>query len=65
MKRLHAITTTDTPPAAPPRVSLRTMYADAMREVMANPRKAIDEFDPPLAALALLIPAGSTPDVQG
>lgn len=41
-----------------PRVSLRTIYADAMREVMADPRKAIAEYDPWLAAL--LVP-GATP----
>ena len=32
-------------------VSLRTMYAEAMREVMADPRKAIAEYDPWLATL--------------
>lgn len=37
--------------AAPDRVSLRTIYSDAMREVMADPRKAIAEHDPWLAAL--------------
>ncbi len=33
------------------RVSIRAMYADAMREVMADPRKAIAEHDSWLAAL--------------
>ena len=33
------------------RVSIRAIYADAMREVMADPRKAIAEHDPWLAAL--------------
>lgn len=32
-------------------VSLRAMYAEAMREVMADPRKAIAEHDPWLATL--------------
>jgi hypothetical protein len=36
---------------APDRVSLRAIYAEAMREVMADPRKAIAEHDPWLAAL--------------
>jgi hypothetical protein len=39
-------------------VTLRTMYAEAMREVMADPRKALAEHDPRLASL--LIP-GLTP----
>jgi hypothetical protein len=37
--------------AAPARVSLRSIYLDAMREVMADPRKAVAEHDPWLAAL--------------
>jgi hypothetical protein len=32
-------------------VSIRTIYADALREVMADPRKAIAEHDPWLADL--------------
>jgi hypothetical protein len=39
------------PEPAPDHVSLRGMYAQAMREVMADPRKAIAEHDPWLAAL--------------
>lgn len=35
----------------PERVSLRALYAEAMKEVMADPRKAITEHDPWLAAL--------------
>lgn len=46
------------PNASAPHVSLRTIYADAMREVMADPRKAVAEYDPWLAAL--LVP-GATP----
>ena len=37
--------------AASPSVSLRAMHADALREVMADPRKALAEHDPWLAAL--------------
>ncbi len=37
--------------AAPGRISIQSIYADAMREVMADPRKAIAEHDPWLAAL--------------
>ena len=36
--------------AAPARVSIRAIYSDAMRDVMADPRKAIAEHDPGLAA---------------
>jgi hypothetical protein len=36
------------------------MYADAMREVMADPRKALSEHDPWLAAL-LVPPVPGTP----
>jgi hypothetical protein len=43
---------------APARVSIRTIYADALREVMADPRKAVAEHDPWLAAL--LIPGRPT-----
>ncbi len=39
------------PEDAPGRVSLRTIYAEALRDVMADPRKAIDEHDPWLASL--------------
>jgi hypothetical protein len=35
----------------PGRVSLRALYADAMQKVMADPRRAIAEHDPWLAAL--------------
>ena len=35
----------------PSRVSLRSIYADAMREVLADPRKAIAEHDPWLLTL--------------
>lgn len=38
-------------------VSIRTIYADALREVMADPRKAIAEHDPWLAALMDSMPA--------
>ena len=38
---------------APARVSIRTIYSDALREVMADPRKAVAEHDPWLAALLL------------
>jgi hypothetical protein len=38
---------------APARVSIRTIYADALREVMSDPRKAVAEHDPWLAALLL------------
>lgn len=49
-----------TPEAAPDhRVSIRAMYADAMREVMADPRKAIAEYDPWLAALLGSRPASA------
>jgi hypothetical protein len=41
--------------AAPALGSLRSMYAEAMRDVMADPRKALTEHDPGLAAW--LIPA--------
>lgn len=36
---------------ASPRVSLRALYGEARKEVMADPRKAIAEHDPWLAAL--------------
>lgn len=36
---------------APARVSLRTIYVEAMQKVMADPRGAIAEHDPWLAAL--------------
>lgn len=39
------------PQATPVRVSLRSIYSEALREVMADPRKAIVEHDPWLAAL--------------
>jgi hypothetical protein len=38
-------------PAGPAKVSLRSIYADAMREVMSDPRKAIAEHDPALLTL--------------
>jgi hypothetical protein len=41
--------------AAPERVSLRNLYASAMREVMSDPRKAIAEHDPGLATLLPLV----------
>ena len=42
---------------APDRVSLRSLYSSAMREVMADPRKAIAEHDPGLATLLPLVKA--------
>ena len=49
------------PIAAADRVSLRAIYSEAMREVMADPRKAIAEHDPWLAALMLLPGVAGTP----
>jgi hypothetical protein len=37
------------------------MYADAMREVMADPCKALAEYDPWLAALLLSCPSAPPP----
>jgi hypothetical protein len=42
-----------TPDPAPGRVSIRAIYRDALREVLADPQKAIAEHDP---WLALLLP---------
>lgn len=46
---------------APPRVSLRALYADAMKEVMADPRKALAEHDPWLATLLAVAPHAPAP----
>ena len=47
------------PPAPESPVSLRAMYAEAMREVMTDPRKALSEHDPWLAALLMPSVPGS------
>ncbi|MGZ9030709.1 MAG: hypothetical protein ACXW2G_05005 [Burkholderiaceae bacterium] len=49
------------PANAAPHVSIRAIYADAMREVMADPGKAIAEHDPWLAVLLGRRPAHATP----
>ena len=36
---------------APPKVSIQAIYAEAMREVMADPRKAVAEHEPWLATI--------------
>lgn len=41
--------------AKPVKVSVQAMYEAALREVMANPGKAIAEHDPGLAQLQTLI----------
>jgi hypothetical protein len=53
MKRTKPFRRAESPAveAAPPRVSLRALHAQAMKEVMADPRKALAEHDPWLAAL--------------
>lgn len=43
--------TTKASDEASPSVSLRAIYADALREVMADPRSALAEHDPRLATL--------------
>ena len=42
----------------PAKVSLRSIYAEAMREVLADPRKAIAEHDPWLLTLVKPATAG-------
>lgn len=58
MKRNPPSRDTSSPPveSAPPRVSLRALYADAMKEVMSDPRKAVAQHDPCLAALLAVAP---------
>jgi hypothetical protein len=53
MKRTKPSRRAESPAAepAPPRVSLRAIHAQAMKEVMADPRRALAEHDPWLAAL--------------
>jgi hypothetical protein len=48
---------------AAPAVSLRAIYADALREVLADPARALAEHDPRLAAL--LLPAGRVGPADG
>lgn len=55
-------TTDPSPEAAPRHVSIRAMYAEAMREVMADPRKALAEHDPGLAALLRSCPSAPHPE---
>jgi hypothetical protein len=45
----------------PGSVSIRAMYADALREVMADPFKALAEYDPWLAALLRSCPSAPPP----
>ncbi len=44
--------------SSPAKVSLRSIYAEAMRDVLADPRKAIAEHDPWLLTLVKPAPAG-------
>jgi hypothetical protein len=43
--------------SSPAKVSLRSIYAEAMRDVLADPRKAIAEHDPWLLTLVKPAPA--------
>lgn len=53
MNSTRTPSTTATPPveADGGRVSLRALYAEAMKDVMSDPLKAIAEYEPWLAAL--------------
>ena len=44
-------------PAAPAKVSIQAIYAEAMREVMADPRKAVAEHEPWLATILPPLPS--------
>jgi hypothetical protein len=58
-----AVTAASIPVAAPSLVSLRSMYADAVRDVMTDPRKALAEHDPGLAAWLIPASRGTIPKV--
>lgn len=43
--------------AARPKLSIQAIYAEAMREVMADPRKAVAEHEPWLATILPPLPS--------
>jgi len=51
--------TPEASPAAPVKVSIQAIYAEAMREVMADPRKAVAEHDPWLAKILPPLPSSA------